>query len=184
MIPLVILGAAAAGGMLWLFFRKPPADPGTTITGPGGIQVSVPPGTTVGGDAGFVGVIGPAPAPSDPPWTELVPPPSTPAPDPAPGSTAQDPTTTPQAGKYYWVVSGDVGVRIVGLAFGLPNDGSGKRLRNWNMVKAHSKNSALGSFPAAPGDLVPQYQAPGQFPRGSGNKFPVIWIPTLNEVVP
>jgi len=92
------------------------------------------------------------------------------------GSTPDAPFTSPLSGGFYQVVRGDTGVSIAGRAYSIPNDGSGARVRAWNDVKRAAKNRVLQ--PGAgdwDGTLVSTY--PGYGPRGSGDRFPVIWIP-------
>jgi hypothetical protein len=162
-----LLGRRAAGGGA--------AGGGAAGGGAAGERTVTPPAT-----GGETIVINPVILPPSIIGVQPVPPSTDPT---APGPDPLAPLTVPQPGQFYQVKTGDMGTRIVGAAYGTPI-GGGERVRQWEKLRKHSANQALkrSSHVVWSGDLVPQHAAPGQWPWGSGKKFPVIWIPTLSEV--
>lgn len=111
-----------------------------------------------------------------------IPPPAEDSPDP--GEAPGDPASTPIPGTWYQVQSGDTGSRIVRLAYQVPA-GGGARVRAWQYgacVIRSARNRRLSPSGADTWDgaLVPSHD--GYAPRGSGSRFPVVWIPPTSEV--
>lgn len=172
-IPILIVGGVGVLGA-WLYLRgRPPAPQQPIITVGGGVIVGG--GTQITQPGVVVDPV--APAPDNPPPPVL-----------GPGGTPDDPAQIPMPGSYYYVAGGsDVGCLIVAQAYGLENDDSGRRVRNWEMVRRHALNKPLRKKGATvwSGYTLRAYKGPpGQHPEGSGIKKPVIWIPPLSEVVP
>ena len=176
-IPIVLVAGGVGLGVWWWFRTREPPPPTIGIgTGGGTVGIIIGGGQVAGGGGSR------AELPSDPPVED--PPRKAIETKPPPGSTAEDPSPIPTAGQYYWVQTGDTGTGLVGKAYGLPNDNTGRRYRNWEMLRRHAKNQILrGSQAVWDGALEKRHKAPGQHPRGSGNQHPVIWIPPSSEVV-
>lgn len=177
LVPVLLIAGGVGLGVWWWVTREPPPPTIGIGTGGGTVGIVIGGGGVSGGGTGGQRAQLPEDPPVEIPKVEIKVPPS-------PGETAEDPSPIPTAGKYYWTQTGDTGTGLMGKAYGLPNDNTGKRYRNWEMLRRHTKNAILrGSQTVWDGALEKRHKAPGQHPRGSGNQHPVIWIPPASEVV-
>jgi nucleoid-associated protein YgaU len=97
---------------------------------------------------------------------------------PPPGGSPGDPAYSPAPGVYYQVQRGDTGVGIAARAYGLPR-GAGAPYRAWLRIRSRARNRVLSPDGVSlwDGRLVARHD--GHAPRGSGSRFPVVWLPEV-----
>lgn len=103
--------------------------------------------------------------------------------EPVTQASADHPLSVPEPAQFYQVRRGDVGVRLVSAAYGTVA-GSGAPLRIWNKLIKSDRNRALSPSGTAAwdGQLLARHRTPGQWHRGSGSSFPIVWFPPREEV--